>query len=111
MSNFDILINVNNALDIVYDSKIFYKMDDGFHIKVSRDCNFYSTSSLPIIIELRKGNINYKLLNSFYKPGNLTKTMHQLKEGDILNFYIKSIDINNKVYNTTITMSWIYYID
>jgi len=111
MSNFDILVNVNNALDIVYDSKVFCKMDDGFHVKISKDCNFYSTSPLPIIVDFRRSNINYQLLNSFYRPGNLTKTAHQLIEGDILNFYIKSIDINNEVYNTTATMSWIYYID
>ena len=105
------LINVNNALDVIYDPKVFCKTDNGFHVKISKDCNFYSTSPLSIIIEFRRENINYQLLNSFYKPGNLIRTAHQLKKGDVLNFYIKSIDINNEVYNTTITMSWIYYID
>jgi len=111
MSNFDILVNVNNALDVIYDPKVFCKMNDGFHVILQKDCNFYSTNSLPIIVGFKRGFINQQLLNSFYKPGNLIKATYQLIKGDVLNFYVKSCELNSEVYNTTITMSWVYYID
>ena len=104
-------ICVTNALDVVYDPKIFTKTNKGYVCVKQKFCRFYSTNNHDLLqLRILRNNKEF-ILNDIFTKVHSQSDATYIDFGDIINIYMQADTIqSSQLYTNIASLSWCFNI-